>query len=66
MSGGLGDEVGRDGSLVRGVDGSRGGGSMNVDETDGTMDSGRKGISSDADDVSIVMWLVGFVPCLSV
>ena len=38
----------------------RGGGSINVGVC-GTMGSGSRGISSPAEDVSIVIWLVGFV-----
>lgn len=39
-----------------------GGGSINVEGGGcGTIGSGRRGISSPAEDVSMVMWLVGFV-----
>lgn len=39
----------------------KGGGSIKVVEVCGTIGSGNSGISSLADEVSIVMWLVGFV-----
>ena len=52
---GLGDDMGRDGSLVTGFEGNRGGGSMNVVDCVGTIGSGRAGISSIPDEVSIVM-----------
>ena len=64
MSGGFGDEVGREISPADTVCNS-GGGSMDVDSFD-TMASGSSGISSPADDVSIVMDLVGFAPCRKV
>ena len=51
---GLGDMC-RDGSLVTGFECIRGGGSMNVVDCVGTIGSGRAGISSVPDEVSIVM-----------
>lgn len=58
---GFGEDVGRL-SLIE-FECTRGGGSMNVDVCDGTIGSGRSGISSEFDAVSIVIWLVGFVTC---
>lgn len=42
---------------------TRGGGSMNVDDVVGTIGSGSAGISPAPDEVSIVMFCVGFAAC---
>lgn len=55
MSIGLGEEVGLDESLATDVEGARGGGSIKVEELEGTIDSGNRGISSVPEAVSIVM-----------
>ena len=55
MSIGLGEEVGLDESLAADVEGARGGGSIKVEEFEGTMDSGNRGISSAPEAVSIVI-----------
>jgi hypothetical protein len=66
MSVGFGDDKGRAGSLVIALEGTSGGGSINVVEFVGTIGSGKAGISSVPDEVSIVIWLVGLGPCRKV
>lgn len=66
MSAGFGDDKGLDGSLVTVFECTIGGGSMNVVEWVGTTGSGRAGISSVPDEVSIVIWLVDLGACRKV
>lgn len=61
---GLGDGADIDSGIEVAV--ISGGGSMKVEELGGTMGSGSKGISSEPDEVSIVIWLVGLLVDLSV
>jgi hypothetical protein len=63
VSGGLGDDIGRAGSLVMALECVKGGGSMKVEAWVGTIGSGNAGISPAPEEVSIVMWLVGFGAC---
>lgn len=61
LSEAFGDDVGRL-SLTE-FECTSGGGSIKVEVCCGTMGSGRSGISSELEAVSMVMWLVGLVPC---